>query len=41
MHGIQEFQDYQVGEITLKSYRVAKSPPATLAPERGAVTYPA
>lgn len=41
MLGMQELRDYQVGKTTLKSYQLATRPPATLAPERGTVPYPA
>ena len=33
MAGMQELKDHQEGKITLKSYKVEKRAPATIAPE--------
>ncbi|MEM6051692.1 helix-turn-helix domain-containing protein [Erwinia sp. P7711] len=33
MAGMQELKDHQDGKITLKSYKVSKRPPITIAPQ--------
>ena len=41
LQGMQELRDYQEGNITLKSHRVARRPSANLTQERGTGPYPA